>query len=206
MILQSVGCRHTDKHNDSLTVGRDETGMEKSYEGIPSTAYQKAANDDFIIFLNDEAVRDSIEGLPDIKQVSLWKYDIKKNTGNKILLTHPKVKGGWFSMDKAVAVPLDSIPTISDVTILSWPGETLRLLVEGCADYRNVQSYIVDENDENAICLPTNSGLLGISSEEYLLVMQSYEYYPEGGRYNRIEAFDHKGNRVSSMKAMLQIN
>ncbi len=206
MIFVFVGCNPSDKHNDSMTAVKSEIGMAELHKGIPPTACQEAESGDFIIFLNEEAVGDSIEGLPDIKQVSLWKYDKKKNAGNKILLTHPQAKGGWFSMDKAVVVPLDSIPTISDVTILSWPGEPLRLLVEGCADYRNVQSFIVEENDGNAICLPTNSGLIGISTEEYLLIMQSYEYYPEGGRYNRIEAFDHKGNRVSSMKAMLQNN
>ncbi len=71
MILLSVGCRHTDKHNDSLNIVRDEACMAKSYWGIASAAYQKAAYDDFIIFLNDEVHGDSIEGLPDIKQVSL---------------------------------------------------------------------------------------------------------------------------------------
>jgi hypothetical protein len=34
--------------------------------------------------------------------------------------------------------------------------------------------------------------------------MQSYSYFEEGGRYNVIEAFDEKGNRIASMDAKVQ--
>ena len=102
-------------------------------------------------------------------------------------------------MDHAVSIPVDSIPTIQKVTILSWEGEPLKLLVEGCSDYRNVESFIIEEGKDSAICLPTNRGLIGISEEDGLLIMQSYAYYEEGGRYNIIEAFDTDGNRISSM-------
>ena len=37
---------------------------EDIYKGIPSSAYAVAENDSFIVFLNDEAIEDSIEGLP----------------------------------------------------------------------------------------------------------------------------------------------
>lgn len=50
---------------------RKEEGMVKD-EGVPSTAYVVAENEDYKVFLNDEAIADSIEGLPAIKQVSLW--------------------------------------------------------------------------------------------------------------------------------------
>ena len=33
--------------------------------------------------------------------------------------------------------------------------------------------------------------------------MQSYEYYEQGGRYNRIEAYDREGKFVNSMKVKL---
>ena len=140
-----------------------------------------------------------IEGLPSIKQVSLWAFNKSKNEGMVILTSHPDASGTWFSMDHAVSIPLDSIPTIQKVTILSWEGEPLKLLVEGCSDYRNVESFIIEEGKDSAICLPTNRGLIGISEEDGLLIMQSYAYYEEGGRYNIIEAFDTDGNRISSM-------
>lgn len=177
---------------------------ESEYSGIPSTAQSVAENEDYVVFLNDEAIGDSIEGLGSIKQVSLWSFDKDKRLANKILLSHPQADGSWFSMEHSVSIPLDSIPTISKVIILSWKGEPLRLLVEGCSDYRNVESFIIGNNSDQAICLPTNRGLIGISEEECLLIMQSYAYYEGGGRHNIIEAYDQQGNRIASMEVKVQ--
>lgn len=177
----------------------ESSNKEDIYKGIPSSAYAVAENDSFIVFLNDEAIEDSIEGLPSIKQVSLWVYDKNRKEGKKILFSHPNTKMVFLNMEHSVSIPLDSIPTITKVTILSWPNEPMKLLAEGCSDYRNVESFIINEDSDNAICLPTNRGLIGISEEDGLLIMQSYDYYEDGGRYNIIEAFDVKGIRVSSM-------
>ena len=177
----------------------ESSNKEDIYKGIPSAAYAVAENDSVIVFLNDEAIADSIEGLPSIKQVSLWVYDKNRKEGKKILLSHPNTNMAFLNMEHSVCIPLDSIPTVTKVIILSWPNEPLKLLVEGCSDYRNVKSFIISEDSANAICLPTNRGLIGISEEDGLLIMQSYDYYEDGGRYNIIEAFDVKGIRVSSM-------
>ena len=174
---------------------------EDIYKGIPSSAYAVAENDSFIVFLNDEAIEDSIEGLPSIKQVSLWSYNRNRKDGNIILISHPQTKMTLPNMEHSVSIPLDSIPTITKVTILSWPNEPMKLLAEGCSDYRNVESFIINEDSDSAICLPTNRGLIGISEEDGLLIMQSYDYYENGGRYNVIEAYDDRGNRISSMNA-----
>ena len=174
---------------------------EDIYKGIPSTAYAVAENDSFIVFLNEEAIGDSIDGLPPIKQVSLWSYNRNKKEGRKILLSHPHTNMAFLNMEHSVSIPLDFIPTITKVTILSWPNEPLKLLVEGCSDYRNVESFIINEDYDSAICLPTSRGLIGVSEEDGLLIMQSYDYYEDGERYNIIEAFDVKGLRVSSMNA-----
>lgn len=177
----------------------ESSNKEDIYKGIPSSAYAVAENDSFIVFLNDEDIRDSIDGLPSIKQVSLWVYDKNRKEGKKILFSHPNTNMAFLNMEHSVSIPLDSIPTITKVTILSWPNEPMKLLAEGCSDYRNVESFIIKEDSDNAICLPTNRGLIGISEEDGLLIMQSYDYYEDGGRYNIIEAFDVKGIRVSSM-------
>ena len=174
------------------------------YKGIPSSAYAVAENDSVIVFLNDEAIADSIEGLPSIKQVSLWVYDNNRKEEKKILLSHPNTNMAFLNMEHSVCIPLDSIPTVTKVIILSWPNEPLKLLVEGCSDYRNVQSFIINAESDSAICLPTNSGLIGMSKEEGLLIMQSYDYYQDGGRYNVIEAFDEEGHRISSMEAIIK--
>ena len=177
---------------------------ENEYSGIPSTAQVVAENEDYLVFLNDEAIGDSIEGLPPIKQVSLWSYGKIQKSAKKILLSHPHADCSWFSMKHSASIPLDSIPTISKVIILSWNGEPLKLLVEGSPDYRNVQSFIINEDSAQAICLPTNRGFIGMTEEEYLLIMQSYAYYKEGGRYNIIEVYDDMGNRINSMEAKIQ--
>ena len=190
IVLVFCGC-------NSSSVSEDNKGV--MYKDIPSSAYAVAENDSVIVFLNDEAIADSIEGLPSIKQVSLWVYDKNRKEGKKILLSHPNTNMAFLNMEHSVCVPLDSIPTVTKVIILSWPNEPLKLLVEGCSDYRNVKSFIISEDSANAICLPTNRGLVGISEEDGLLIMQSYDYYDDGGRYNIIEAFDVKGIRVSSM-------
>ena len=177
---------------------------EDIYKGIPSSAYTVAENDSVIVFLNDEAIEDSIEGLSPIKQVSLWTYSKNEKEGGMILLSHPHTNMTFLSMERSVSIPLDSIPTISKVTILSWPNEPLKLLAEGCSDYRNVESFIINEGSDSAICLPTNRGIVGMSEEDGLLIMQSYEYYEDGGRYNVIEAFDEEGHRISSMEAKIR--
>lgn len=192
IVLVFCGC-------NSSSVSEDNKGL--IYKDIPSTAYSVAENNSVIVFLNDEAIADSIEGLPSIKQVSLWGYDKNRKEGKKILLSHPNTNMAFLNMEHSVCIPLDSIPTVTKVIILSWPNEPLKLLVEGCSDYRNVKSFIISEDSANAICLPTNRGLVGISEEDGLLIMQSYDYYEDGGRYNIIEAFDVKGIRVSSMNA-----
>lgn len=58
-----------------------EDNKDVMYKGIPSTAYSIAENDSVIVFINDEAIEDSIEGLPSIKQVSLWAYNKNRKKG-----------------------------------------------------------------------------------------------------------------------------
>lgn len=170
------------------------------YKGIPSTAYRVAENDSIIVFINNEAIDDSIEGLPPLKQVSLWSYHKNKKEGRKILLSHPHTNMAFLNMEHSVSIPLDSIPTITKVTILSWTNDPLKLLVEGCSDFRNIESFIINANSDSAICLPTNRGIVGITEEDGLLIMQSYDYYEEGGRYNKLIVIDpDNGKTISSM-------
>jgi hypothetical protein len=172
---------------------------EEIYKGIPSSAYTVAENDSFIVFINDEAIADTIEELPSIKQVSLWMHNKNKKESRRILLSHPHTNMSYLNMERSVSIPLDSIPTITKVTILSWNNEPLKMLLEGSVDHRNLESFIINVGSDKAICLPTNRGLVGVTEEDGFLIMQSYEYYEDGGRYNIIEAFDVSGNRVSSM-------
>lgn len=202
-VIVCGGCSPSNKgKNIPVSDGTEKNAV---YDSIPSDAYSMAENEDWKVYLNDEAIEDSIEGLPPVKQVSLWIYNKGEKSAKRILLTHPDANCSWFTMERSVCIPLDSIPTISKVTILSWKGEPLKIITEGCSDYRNVLSFIIDINSSEAICLPSNRGLVGISEEDGLLIMQSYAYYEQGGKFNVIEAFDDKkGNRIASMDAKVQ--
>lgn len=79
----------------------------------------------------------------------------------------------------------------------------LVVLMESKPDLRNVISCIWKDGADSLIMLPTNAGFIGISDEEGLIIMQSYEYYRQGGRYNRIEAFDIDGHLLGSMSPKL---
>lgn len=164
---------------------------------IPKTASVVAEDNNVTIFLNREDCNE-------IPQVSLWIHYKETNEEKRILVTHPNARGDWQQFTESVRVPVDSIPSIGCVTILSsWKNEPIALLVEGCPDHRNIYSFIVKDNGEEAIGLPTSSGLVGVAREEGLLVMESYGYYMGGGRYSIIEAFDFEGSKIDSMAPML---
>ena len=141
---------------------------------------------------------------PPLEQVSLWAYDKQKQKSEMMLLTHLDTDGSRYNTTETFSMPADTIPTIQRVTIISYPDENLKLLVEGSRDYRNVESFIVELGKKEAIYLPTNRGFIGFSEENHFLIMQSYQYYSCGGRYNRIEAFDCEGKRICFMDAKME--
>ncbi len=163
---------------------------------LPTSAELIAEDQTIAVFLNKEDKNE-------IPQVSLWLKRKESGDVKQILLSHPRTKRGWMTTKRSITVPMSSIPTVSKVTILSYNEAPVRLLVEGCVDYRNVESYIITDTSSVAVCLPTNRGLLGLSEEENLLIMQSYQYYDQGCRYNLIEAFDNLGNRIATMNPQL---
>lgn len=164
---------------------------------IPKSATVVAEDDNVVVFLNQE---DKSE----IPQKSLWIRYKETNKEKRLLVTHPHAKADWKQYWQSVKIHVDSIPSIGCVTIVSsYKDEPVILLVEGSSDHRNIDSFIISDTSEYAIGLPASSGLLGISKEEGLLIMESYDYYKGGGRYSRIAAFDLNGTKIDSMAPML---
>ena len=161
---------------------------------IPQTAYIAAEDDNMIVYLNNE---DTSE----MPQVSLWLRYKESGNEKKLILTHPHSRRDWQTFDSSMVVKTDFIATISRVTILSCGNEPFKLLVEGCPDHRNVESFIVSVDSDSAIMLPTNEGLIGVSKEDGLLIMESYDYYNGGGRYSKVGAYDLNGRLIISMDA-----
>lgn len=164
---------------------------------MPKSATVVAEDDNVVVYLNQE---DNSE----TPQKSLWIRYKETNEDKCLVVTHPHAKADWQQYWQSVKIHFDSIPSIGCVTIVSsYKDEPVILLVEGSSDHRNIDSFIISDTSEYAIGLPANSGLVGISQEEGLLIMESYDYYKGGGRYSRIAAFDLKGNIIDSMAPML---
>ena len=181
------------------------TSCNEPKKGIPSTAKLVAEDSHYAVFTNAEAYDDCIIGdMPPIQQVSLWAYDKRQQKAEMMLLTHIDTNGSRYNTDESFTMPADTIPTIQRVTIISYPNENLKLLVEGCRDYRNVESFIVELGKKEAIYLPSNQGFVGFTEEEKLLIMQSYAYYPCGGRYNTLLIYSDEGDLICSMDVKLE--
>ena len=158
-------------------------------EGIPSNAVCIAESPFHQLYI-DRCCVDSLK-------VSLYSYDKGSGESRLLLTTNPQARGDGLVHEESCPIPVSNIRTVQKATILSWKDEPLTILIEYCTDYRNVESIIFQEGKTEAIHLPSNRGLLGVSEEDSFLIMQSYEYYEQGGRYNTIEAFDVDGHRVA---------
>ena len=140
------------------------------------------------------------------KDGSLTLSAVNKETGGtKVLLKTNPASRMFASLDydNVSQVHKDSLLSIDKVTIL-WPqGDTLLLAIEDCADEsnQNTHTFIFNDKSDSLIHLPSNAGLMGLTSEEGYLVVQSYGYYYDdiGGRYNTIDVYDVAGKLISSM-------
>ena len=133
----------------------------------------------------------------------LYAYDRKTGETKDLLRTSPCSRM-FASLDyeNVCSVHKDSLLRIDKVTILWSYNDTMYLAIEECADMSNpnTHTFIFNERSDSLIHLPTNAGLMGLTTEEGYLVMQSYEYrYDVGGRYNVIEVYNISGGRVCSM-------
>lgn len=125
---------------------------------------------------------------------------VKKETGGTKVLLKTNLDSRMFASldyENVSQVHKDSLLFVDKVTIL-WPqGDTLFLAIEDCADEsnQNTHTFIFNDKSDSLVHLPTNAGLMGLTSEEGYLVLQSYEYYFDdtGGRYNTVDIYDYYG-------------
>ena len=152
------------------------------------------------IYLSEDETAGEQARLP---VVTIWARDKETGKMHEVLPGNPDAMCDALEDSAARTVPVDVIWGIASATILSLPDDPLTLLIEACWDGRSVDTYIYRDGQKTAISLPTNGRCLGLSDEEGLIIMQSYKYYEQGGRYNVISAFDLKGRQLSSMSPML---
>ena len=145
------------------------------------------------------------------KDGSMLLRSVNKKTGQKQDLLKADPDSRIFASldyENISQVHKDSLLSIDKVTILWSQGDTLYLALEDCADAsnQNTHTFIFNDKSDSLIHLPTNAGLMGLTTEQGYLVMQSYEYYDQGGRFNVIDVYDYRGVNISSLLLTTQIS
>ena len=142
--------------------------------------------------------------------ITLCALDKKTSQTKELLKTTPDSRM-FASLDyeNVCSVHKDSLLCFDKVTILWDFNDTMYLAIEDSADMSNpnTHTFIFNERSDSLIHMPTNAGLMGLTTEEGYLVMQSYEYrYDVGGRYNVIDVFDVYGQRLARQTLLSDFN
>lgn len=166
---------------------------------LPLTTRIAAVGMHSLILMNTEKLFTQSD---DSCRTTLWIYKEKNKQLSKIVTTVGLDSPYRQVVDvkKALKFNKDSIPNIYNVLMNT---EESKIMVEGGND-RNSFSYIIDLDNFHTIQLPCNAGVMGLTSEEELLVCQSYRYLKKGGRYNVISIFDWNGRCLLQNKIPLR--
>ena len=161
-----------------------------SLSQIPETAERQDSYFQYAVYVNveQEPSEDDPEGI-----YSVWWADERSGTAKKVLTTNPTAAGNWNSMSdhNSADVPMHLIATASKAYIA--PGDVSKIIVEGCPDARNIWTYIIDIDTHTAKQLPSTEGVQDLDWEKKEIIVASYDYYPEGGRYTYSEAYSLDG-------------
>ena len=102
----------------------------------------------------------------------------------------------------SVKVHKDSLKTITDVHILSYPDEPLVRLLQDVSNRSVCYSYIEKEGSDSLILLPSCGEFLGVSHDDGLIIMDSY-YYDDNGRHGVVQGYTFDGDKVCEMKTKI---
>ena len=159
---------------------------------IPESADRQDSYFQYVVYVNveQEPSEDDLEGT-----YSVWWADERSGTAIKVLTTNPTADGNWDKMSgdnhDAVEVPMHLIATASKAYLA--PGDVSKIIVEGCPDARNIWTYIIDTRTNTAMQLPSTEGVQELDWDNKEIIVASYGYYPEGGRYTYSEAYSLDG-------------
>lgn len=181
----------------SCTSSQNSSSDSHKRPGIPAKAQFADENDYYEVYVNEEApAKDRM----DVAKVSIWLYNKSTKKSSKLLTTVKPESFWWYQEDgeKGIDFPIDSITAVHKII----PVDSTTLIVEGCPDNRNEFTYIIDIPNRKATYLPFNSGIIGFTSEEGLIIGQSYRYVSDpdiAGRYSYIQIFDWDGNQIADL-------
>lgn len=173
-----------------LKSGEDFFESEYYDSELPEDAVLKDENDEWELYLSPEIF---VEVIND--ELSIWVKNKESGEVTFIVTTNSLVDPRWDTMTdgNAIPVPMNTIAVGECQNCFFIPWNYNLIFIEGCPDGRNVWSYIINIQEESAIQLPTNEGLIDIDFEDEHLLMGSYGYRPEGGRYSVLRVYSTDG-------------
>ena len=140
---------------------------------------------------------------PEMQPVSLWTYTRHNGEARCILTTHPDSQLDMASYsfntpDQGKLVTEQAVMCVDHVWV--HPNDESILVVSGIPDSRNFYTFIIDIENHTIMHLPSNSTFKGFTDEDGDILVESYCYYPQGGRYSLIAAYDIHGRRIGYME------
>ena len=180
--------------NDSIVQGEECKGSEMeglNISELPQTAKLQSKQGDYELYVNVEQApnEDDITGV-----YSVWLADRSKNIVRRIVLTNPSATPVWEEMSAkngGVVVPMHEIAAAERAMFASK--DCKRIVVEGCPDARNIWTYIIDLDTRTVMQLPGTEGVQDINQDKGEIILASYGYYEEGGRYTYQKAYSLDG-------------
>ena len=180
--------------NDSIVQGEECKGSEMeglNISELPQTAKLQSKQGDYELYVNVEQApnEDDITGV-----YSVWLADRSKNIVRRIVLTNPSATPVWEEMSAkngGVVVPMHEIAAAERAMFASK--DCKRIVVEGCPDARNIWTYITDLDTRTVMQLPGTEGVQDINQDKGEIILASYGYYEEGGRYTYQKAYSLDG-------------
>lgn len=106
---------------------------------------------------------------------------------------------GSASDSVSTLVHKDSLFTVSKSHILSYPHESLVLLIQDVSNYTVCHSFVFQLGVDSLIHLPSSGDFLGVTCDDNLIIMDSYNYN-EDGRYGIVQGYTFDGVKVCEME------
>lgn len=167
---------------------------------LPDNVHIIAQGSSYDVFVTEPATTGYDNGL---QPVSLWTSTRYNGESRCILTTHPEVELGmeaysFTTPEQGKVVPEQAVKCVDQVWV--HPYDESILVLSGIPDSRNVYTFILDIRNGTLIHLPSNAAFKGFTDEDGDILVESYNYYPEGGRYSVVSAYDMQGRLVGFME------
>lgn len=165
---------------------------------LPKTAKLMDNRNQLALYVNEDQA--PTEDDPNASY-TVWLVNEATNKMQRVCKTNPTAAAPWEEMSgeksDAVEVPIHLIATAEQAYFV--PGRGTKILVEGCPDGRNIWTYIINMDTHTAKMFPSNEGMNHIDFDHDEIILATYGYYSEGGRYTYLRAYSPNGHYLRNM-------